>query len=61
MKNKQILILIAGFSIILLNSCKTQETADQKVEKLLSQLTLEEKVSMIHGNTYFTTPAIPRL
>jgi len=24
-------------------------------------MTLEEKVSLIHGNTYFTTPAIPRL
>jgi len=34
---------------------------DQKVEKIVSQLTLEEKVSLIHGNTYFTTPAIPRL
>jgi beta-glucosidase len=33
---------------------------DQKVEKLLSQMP-EEKVSLIHGNTYFTTPAIPRL
>ncbi len=61
MKNKRILILMAGFSFILLHSCKTPESMDQKVEKLLSQLTLEEKVSLIHGNTYFTTPAIPRL
>jgi len=61
MKSKIILILLAGLSGILFNSCKTQEPMDQKVEKLLSQLTLEEKVSLIHGNTYFTTPAIPRL
>lgn len=61
MKSKQIFMLIAGISIFLLNACKTQESVDQKVEKLFSQLTLEEKVSMIHGNTYFTTPAIPRL
>ncbi len=52
---------MAVFSSIVLNSCKTPESDDQKVEKLLSQLTLEEKVSLIHGNTYFTTPAIPRL
>jgi len=55
------LILLAGLFSILLNSCKTQESTEQKIEKLLSQLTLEEKVSLIHGNTYFTTPAIPRL
>ncbi len=61
MKSKLTLILMAGFLAIVLNSCKTPESADQKVEKLLSQLTLEEKVSLIHGNTYFTTPAIPRL
>lgn len=34
---------------------------DSKVEALLQQLTLEEKISMIHGNGYFTTPAIERL
>ncbi len=61
MKSKLTLILMAVFSSIVLNSCKTPESDDQKVEKLLSQLTLEEKVSLIHGNTYFTTPAIPRL
>lgn len=61
MKSKLIIILIAGFSCILLHSCKTSDTMEQKVEKLFSQLTLEEKVSLIHGNTYFTTPAIPRL
>ncbi len=54
--------LILTFALLsLLISCKTQESVDQKVEKLLAQLTLEEKVSLIHGNTFFTTPAIPRL
>ena len=61
MQIKLPLILIAGIGSLLLNACKTSETLDQKVEKLLSQLTLEEKISLIHGNTYFTTPAIPRL
>ncbi len=37
------------------------ESIDQKVEKIFSQLTLEEKVSLIHGNTYFTTAGVPRL
>jgi len=61
MRSRLIIILLAGCSCILLHSCKTTETTDKQVEKLLSQLTLEEKVSLIHGNTYFTTPAIPRL
>jgi beta-glucosidase len=61
MKLKLALTLIAGILLIRLNPCKAQESIDQKVDKLLSQLTLEEKLSLIHGNTYFTTPAIPRL
>ena len=39
--------------------------ADQPVETrvadLFSQLTLDEKIALVHGNTKFTTPAIPRL
>ena len=33
----------------------------EKVEKLLAQLTLEEKTSMLHGNSKFTIAAIERL
>jgi|CXWL01.1.fsa_nt_gi beta-glucosidase len=54
-------IFPAGLFLILINSCKTVESIDQKSEKLLSQLTLEEKISLIHGNTYFTTAAVSRL
>ncbi len=61
MKNLFVLILLAGLISSFLTSCKTEESMDHKVEKLVSQLTLEEKVSLIHGNTFFTTPAIPRL
>jgi len=34
---------------------------ETRVEDLLSRLTLEEKVSLIHAGTLFSTPAIPRL
>lgn len=34
---------------------------ETRVEDLLGLLTTEEKVSLIHGNSKFTTPAIPRL
>lgn len=32
-----------------------------KIEKLISQLTLQEKIGMIHGNGFFTTKGVERL
>jgi len=37
------------------------QSVEQRVEDLLGRMTLEEKISLIHGNSMFTTPAIPRL
>ena len=34
---------------------------ETRVDDLLSRLTLEEKISLIHADSKFTTPAIPRL
>jgi len=34
---------------------------ENRIEDLLARLTLEEKISLIHADSKFTTPAIPRL
>jgi beta-glucosidase len=59
------LCLVAGASVfgaetqpLYLDSSQPLET---RVENLLSRLTLEEKNSLIHADSRFTTTAIPRL
>ncbi len=37
------------------------QPVDKRVDDLLARMTLEEKLSQIHANSKFTTPAIPRL
>jgi beta-glucosidase-like glycosyl hydrolase len=37
------------------------QPADARIDDLLARLTLEEKISLLHGDSKFTTPAIPRL
>jgi beta-glucosidase len=43
-------------------SCQeTEASIKTKVDALLSKMTLEEKVGMIHGNSSFTSGGVPRL
>ena len=48
----------AGVSAIYQDAAQPQEA---RVEDLLSRLTLEEKIAIIHADSKFTTAAIPRL
>lgn len=50
-------IVIAAFTF----ACTPGKKDNEKIENLLKKMTLEEKIALIHGNTYFTTPGIARL
>lgn len=48
--------------VIGLTSCENkEEKMEKQVEELLKQLTLEEKIAMIHGSGKFTNGGVPRL
>lgn len=49
----------AGLSV--LASCNGNSREDRVVERLLSQMTLEEKVGMVHANTMFSSGGVERL
>lgn len=64
-KHRIIAYLITGFVILTVKPGKAQQKADPaidaKVETLLKQLTLEEKITLIHGNSSFTSGGVSRL
>lgn len=43
------------------SSALSADPVEERVEALLKQMTLEEKISLVHGDSKFTTAAIPRL
>jgi beta-glucosidase len=58
-------------TIVLLLSCSAvftsllahppQDNVEKEIQKLLSLLTLEEKVAMVHAQSKFSSPGVPRL
>jgi len=59
-------IIIITLLIVLINNngvlfANESKAIIEKVEKLLSQLTLDEKISMLHGNSKFTIAGVERL
>lgn len=61
---KKIVLLSLLFFSAMLIGLQAQapiDDIDQKIEEILSQLTLEEKVAMCHAQSKFSTKGVPRL
>lgn len=43
------------------NGKETNSEFDKKIDSLVAQMTLEEKIGMLHGNSMFTTTGVERL
>ena len=59
----KIVNLLSIFVLLFATTLKAQNNADieKKVEDILSQLTLEEKVALCHAQSKFSTPGVERL
>lgn len=61
---KKILLLVILFSGIIgthLYAQPTEPETEKKIDAILAQLTLEEKVAMCHAQSKFSSPGVPRL
>ena len=61
MKKNIILLLILTALVTSLFGQAPQDPVEKKIQKILDQLTLEEKVSMVHAQSKFSSPGVPRL
>lgn len=55
------MFLISSLMLLAVMSCSERQREDRVVERLLSQLTLEEKIGMVHANTMFSSGGVERL
>ena len=54
-------LLLALAAACTLSCAPRQETLEERVEDVLSRMTLEEKVAMTHAQSKFSSPGVPRL
>lgn len=54
-------MMLAGWIANSLQAQVLTKDAESKIESILSQLTLEEKVALCHAQSKFSTPGVPRL
>ena len=61
---KQIILIVVFLLITLVDTQKPEENEyvyEARIDTILSQLTLEEKIAMLHGNSLFSSPGVERL
>lgn len=60
--NMKKILFILGVFALMCAACKSDEQRlEEKVESYLSQMTLEEKIGIIHAQSKFSSAGVPRL
>ena len=60
-KLTQAIVILALFTGLTAFAQDSAKALDAKIESILSQLTLEEKIAMTHAQSKFSSPGVPRL
>ena len=56
------LLFLLTFAAVLSSCCGNNEKAlEEKVESVLAQMTLDEKIAIVHAQSKFSSPGVPRL
>ncbi|WP_163707703.1 beta-glucosidase [Mangrovibacterium lignilyticum] len=60
---KSVLIILLAFASQLVSAqyLQTNQDMEKKIEQIIEQLTLKEKVAMCHAQSKFSSPGVPRL
>lgn len=61
MKRFHRMLMPVAASVALLAGCSGADDIDSRVESILSQMTLEEKIQIIHAQSKFSSAGVPRL
>lgn len=58
---RRILFLGSIISLLACGCCNRADRIEEKVESTLAQMTLDEKIAVIHAQSKFSSPGVPRL
>lgn len=62
-KNKLLILFFCTTTVVIVNAqdINNSKSVEAKIEKIISSLTIEEKVAMCHAQSKFSTPGVERL
>ena len=58
---KRLLVALVFTASLLAHSKNKEQTLEEKVESALAQMTLDEKLAVVHAQSKFSSPGVPRL